>query len=810
MGNIMKIRLLAALMLFSIVGFAQHDHETEFSEDDIMLNETLKKMYPHLASDIDAEEAKLEKFTADYIAQEFQNPSRAGVDYIIPVVFHILHEDGPENITNTEVHDAMRILNEDFQMRNDDLGDVVSRFKSITGEAKIEFRLARRDPQGNATNGIDRIRTSLTNQGGENAKLNVWPRNTYLNVWLVKAITSGAAGYTFLPSGANRRPTKDGIILLYNYFSSVRQGNYRRSRALTHEIGHWLNLLHTWGSGNTPAASTNCSDDDRVGDTPLTIGWRSCNANGTSCGSFDNVQNYMEYSYCSNMFTQGQVSRMRAALNSSTAERRDLVSKANNIKAGVLDMELADFSSTKNYACVDEPVLFKDQSLNGAVTWKWEFEEGTPKISNAKNPVVTYSRPGSFKVKLTVKSADNITKTKLVDDYIMINNSVGSFLPLLEGFEGSTESIAVNWVAENEDRDDVYWKVEKGNSFAGENYLMLENIKNTYGQFESIVTAPVDLSNVVKPKLEFYLAHASKSSGTFAGQTKFKVYYSNDCGETWKLKYSSLSTSVNNGKIMDNSYLPQAKTDWLPISITNFTGADMVQNGLIKFEVENRGDNNFFLDNINITGNIADVPILEFPSNNLDSVASSVYLDWKAVPVIDKYEYELSDKSDFSNLVYSGSNVYLGPSPKNSDTRFYAENLTPGTTYFWRVRAVRGSNTSNWSFEWKFTVSSTGKGKVDINGGPFVGLESLDNTGEFLVAIYPNPSNGLVNIQLENANDDNVQVNVYSIQGQKVWSKTETEYKARFIMEEGVLTAGIFVVNVSVNGITKTQKLLVQ
>ena len=236
----------------------------------------------------------------------------------------------------------------------------------------------------------------------------------------------------------------------------------------------------------------------------------------------------------------------------------------------------------------------------------------------------------------------------------------------------------------------------------------------------------------------------------------------------------------------------------------------MVQNGLIKFEVENRGDNNFFLDNINITGNIADVPILEFPSNNLDSVASSVYLDWKAVPVIDKYEYELSDKSDFSNLVYSGSNVYLGPSPKNSDTRFYAENLTPGTTYFWRVRAVRGSNTSNWSFEWKFTVSSTGKGKVDINGGPFVGLESLDNTGEFLVAIYPNPSNGLVNIQLENANDDNVQVNVYSIQGQKVWSKTETEYKARFIMEDGVLTSGIFVVNVSVNGITKTQKLLVQ
>ncbi len=48
----MKIRLLAALILLNLVGFAQHDHETEFSEDDIMLNETLKKMYPHLASDM--------------------------------------------------------------------------------------------------------------------------------------------------------------------------------------------------------------------------------------------------------------------------------------------------------------------------------------------------------------------------------------------------------------------------------------------------------------------------------------------------------------------------------------------------------------------------------------------------------------------------------------------------------------------------------------------------------------------------------------------------------------------------------------
>ena len=54
-----------------------------------------------------------------------------------------------------------------------------------------------------------------------------------------------------------------------------------------------------------------------VDDTPLTIGWSSCNLGGTSCGSLDNVQNYMDYAYCALMFTEGQKTRMHACLNSS-------------------------------------------------------------------------------------------------------------------------------------------------------------------------------------------------------------------------------------------------------------------------------------------------------------------------------------------------------------------------------------------------------------------------------------------------------------------------------------------------------------
>tara|TARA_B100000508_G_C11465280_1_gene281478 strand:- start:4328 stop:6748 length:2421 start_codon:yes stop_codon:yes gene_type:complete len=806
----MRIKLLALFSLMAVVGFAQHDHHEPFVEDDIMLTETIKKMYPELAPKIDAEEAKLEAFTKEYIANEHLNSSRADVDYIIPVVFHILHEGGPENVTDTEIHDAVRILNEDFQMINDDLDQVVSRFKNITGDAKIEFRLARRDPQGNPTTGIDRIYTSRTNNAGENSKLNPWPRSTYLNVWIAKSIGSGAAGYTFLPSTAHFRASKDGIILLYTYFASVRTGNDRRSRALTHEVGHWLNLPHPWGGSNTPGLSSNCSIDDGVGDTPLTIGWRTCNTNGISCGTFDNVQNFMEYSYCTNMFTQGQVSRMRAALNSGTAQRNQLVSTTNNRKAGVLDLDVAEFSSHKKAVCINEVVQYKDMSPYGAVTWKWEFEGGSPSTSNVKDPSVSYVRPGTYNVKLTVTDAMGNKKIKTVSDYIVVNKSVGDFLPFIESFEGSTESVSFNWAVENEDNDTIFWKVADGNAFTGNNYLMLENSKNIFNQVEGIISAPVDLSNILSPVLTLYIAHASSASGTFKGQTKFRILYSSDCGETWDLKYSNVSVGLNNGKQTNLGYFPQGNSDWIKISVNNFIGKDKVQNGLFKFEVENLGDNNFFIDNINMSGSFDDVPVLEFPTNNLDSVASSVFIDWKAVPVVDEYEYELSDKSDFSNIVYSGKKNYINASPLNDDTRFYAKNLNTSTSYYWRVRAHRGSISTNWSEVWTFTVSGTGEGKEFIDGGSSVGIDNTIQANEdFTFAIFPNPTQGEVNIRLESELNTNIQVNVYSLQGQKVWA-TEVSETSLVTITQGELTAGIYVVNLVANGKSYSKKLVVE
>src|SRR5690606_12694505 len=110
----------------------------------------------------------------------------------------------------------------------------------------------------------------------------------------------GAAGYTTYPSNWSGTSMSNGIKILHNYVGRIGTSSNSVSTALSHEVGHWLNLAHLWGDSNNPGLPGNCSDDDGVNDTPNTIGWTSCNLSGTTCdGVKDNVENFMEYSYCS-------------------------------------------------------------------------------------------------------------------------------------------------------------------------------------------------------------------------------------------------------------------------------------------------------------------------------------------------------------------------------------------------------------------------------------------------------------------------------------------------------------------------------
>lgn len=201
------------------------------------------------------------------------------VVYVVPVVFHILHLGGKENISNEQVLDAMSILNRDYDRRNADTAGVHPAYLDNIADMDIEFRLATRDPNGLCTNGIIRHRTAETLRGESTSKVSPWPRDKYMNIWVVDRILSGAAGY-FSGGPPN---WLDGIVILHDYTGSVGTGQSFRSRALTHEVGHYLSLAHVWGSNNgvpdenTPtwAMQAVCGDDG-VEDTPFTRGWSSC------------------------------------------------------------------------------------------------------------------------------------------------------------------------------------------------------------------------------------------------------------------------------------------------------------------------------------------------------------------------------------------------------------------------------------------------------------------------------------------------------------------------------------------------------
>ena len=99
------------------------------------------------------------------------NGLRNNDHYIIPVVFHVIHEGGSENISFEQIEDQMRILNEDFARLNPDTFKTPSVFAEYAGDTNIEFRLAKIDPDGNCTQGITRTFSNLTNGARDNVSL---------------------------------------------------------------------------------------------------------------------------------------------------------------------------------------------------------------------------------------------------------------------------------------------------------------------------------------------------------------------------------------------------------------------------------------------------------------------------------------------------------------------------------------------------------------------------------------------------------------------------------------------------------------
>ncbi len=552
--------------------------------------------------------------------------------YTIPVVFHILHQGGSENISDATINQALKWLNDDYARTSADANTTVPPFNTSFIDSEIKFVLAKLDPTGNCTNGIIRKYDSRTvwnrNPSGAFSYLYngiTWDPTKYMNVIVVKDIVAApgqigiVVGYTFKPGVWPTGSVQDAIVFNHNFLNSMVD-----ARSLSHEAGHWFNLPHTWGNTNNPGIA--CGDDG-IDDTPITKGEASgcpsssvsaCTQTNPAMVGLNNVQNIMNYSDCPRNFTTGQTNVMRAALASATGGRSNLWSNANLIATGINNtvtcLPIAGFASITNKykVCSGASLTMRDASYNAAITsYSWSGPNSVVFAnSNASITNVVFNTPGIVTITLTVGNAQgNSASTRTVDVDGLTAAITG---PTIESFEGT--NLPVNWSITN--GSGVGWEQTNLASKDGANSYFVDGPLSSAGQSDLLQMPMMDILNNQGGTFEFAYAYARNST---THNDNLIIEGSLDCGATWKIikQFNASTLASGSGGIVpvtNSVFIPtgaQWKTyssniggfgidiDWFDFSNS---ARVMVRFNFIE-DATNGAGNRIYIDKVNFAGN---------------------------------------------------------------------------------------------------------------------------------------------------------------------------------------------------------------
>jgi hypothetical protein len=270
---------------------------------------------------------EIELETRQFIARYASDGLRTGI-VRIPVVVHVVWNTTAQNVSDAQIQSQIDVLNADFRRTNADAGSVPASFAGVA--------LAVRDPNCASTNGITRTHTATTGftratrnnvKSAATGGADPWPSDRYLNMWVANFVFEPGfgtlLGFATFPGGP---AALDGFVADTEAFGTIGTATapFNLGRTCTHEIGHWLNLIHIWG--NDTALPDQCSGSDECADTPNQADETTGNPSGIriSCGNGPNGDMYMNYmDYTDDvgmfMFTQDQATRMNAALMTARA-----------------------------------------------------------------------------------------------------------------------------------------------------------------------------------------------------------------------------------------------------------------------------------------------------------------------------------------------------------------------------------------------------------------------------------------------------------------------------------------------------------
>ncbi len=218
-----------------------------------------------------------------------QLKAATGTPVTVPVYWHVIHDGAAGNLSTSAVNASIDVLNKSY---GGDTGGAATRF---TFNLLNTFYYDNADWYANCD--VDSVETQFKGalrQGDRNA----------LNIYTCSP-GGGLLGWATFPWWYDDAPSQDGVVILDESVPGGPTQYYSEGDTLTHEVGHWLGLYHTFQGG--------ChGQGDYVDDTPAerTANY-ACPTGTDSCRKDpgdDPIENFMDYTYDSCMFefTSGQ------------------------------------------------------------------------------------------------------------------------------------------------------------------------------------------------------------------------------------------------------------------------------------------------------------------------------------------------------------------------------------------------------------------------------------------------------------------------------------------------------------------------